>query len=240
MFKSFLVSYGNWLFHYRDKVFPVVLVALFVGFRPHSLSTTESTEHWLVVLGFAVATLGQSYRWLAIGLAYIKRGGLNKRVYAKDLVTDGLFAQVRNPLYGGNLLILAGLLILHNSLGVYLLGGVFFGLAYLAIVAAEERYLTEKFPAYLDYCRDVPRWWPRWTGLRETLSGMQFHWQRALLRDSASCGRWVLAGLGILALDAVRNGHEPGRGDPLWAGLVALLLVYGIIRWLKKRGVLSL
>ena len=69
---------------------------------------------------------------------------------------------------------------------------------------------------------------------------MQFHWQRALLRDSASCGMWVLAGLGILALDAARNGHEPGRGDSLWAGLVALLLVYGIIRWLKKRGVLRL
>lgn len=240
MFKSFMVGYGNWLFHYRDKAFPVVLVALFVGFRPHTLSADESSEHWLVVLGFAVATLGQSYRWLAIGLAYIKRGGLRKRVYAKDLVTDGLFAHVRNPLYGGNLLILAGLLILHNSVGVYLLGGAFFGLAYQSIVAAEEHYLTQKFPAYPDYCRAVPRWWPRWSGLRETVSGMHFYWQRALLRDAASGCMWVLAGLGILALDAVRNGHAASQGKPLWEALVALLLTYATILWLKKRGTLSL
>ena len=29
-----LIAYGNWLFHYRDKVFPVVMLTLFAGFTP--------------------------------------------------------------------------------------------------------------------------------------------------------------------------------------------------------------
>jgi hypothetical protein len=32
--QGWLVAYGNWLFHYRDKVFPLVMLLLFAGFTP--------------------------------------------------------------------------------------------------------------------------------------------------------------------------------------------------------------
>lgn len=242
MLQRWLTAYGNWLFHYRDKVFPVVMLALFAGFAPVPFGGDLHSDRMLDLFGFALALLGQSYRWLVIGLAYIKRGGLSKRVHAHTLVTDGLFAHVRNPLYGGNLLIIAGLLIVHHAPAVYALGGAYFLLTYVAIVAAEEAYLREKFAEYPAYCRAVPRWWPRWAGLRATLTGMRFNWRRAVLKDSASCAMWVLTGLGILALEAWHLGGSSAlaaRAPGLLAGAGFAIAAALFILWLKKRGVLA-
>lgn len=242
MRNSLLIAYGNWLFHWRDKVFPPVMLALFLGFTPALFGGDLASDRALDVVGFGVALLGQAFRWLVIGLAYIKRGGLNKRVYAADLVTDGLFSHVRNPLYVGNLLILAGLFIVHHGAGVYLVGGVNFLLAYLAIVAAEEHYLRGKFgEAYARYCADVPRWLPRFAGLGETLRSMRFNWQRALLKDAGSCFMWMLSALLIMAIEAYRTGGASAleaRGSLLMAFAAALVLALATVVVLRKRGVL--
>ena len=242
MRNSLLIAYGNWLFHWRDKVFPPVMLALFVGFTPGLFGGELASDLWLDAVGFGVALMGQGFRWLVIGLAYIKRGGLNKRVYAADLVTDGLFSHVRNPLYVGNLLILAGLFILHHSAGVYLVGGGSFLLAYIAIVAAEENYLRGKFgDAYDQYCADVPRWLPRFAGLGETLRSMRFNWQRAVLKDSASCFMWMLTALLIMVVEAWRNGGEPAlaaRAHGLFTAFAVMLALLLGIRLLKRQGLL--
>jgi protein-S-isoprenylcysteine O-methyltransferase Ste14 len=65
--------------------------------------------HGLDALGVVVLAGGLALRSLVVGLAYIKRGGKGKKVYADALVTDGIFAHSRNPLYLGNILILCGL-----------------------------------------------------------------------------------------------------------------------------------
>ena len=80
---------------------------------------------------------------VTIGLAYIIRGGKNKKVYAEDLVTTGIFAHCRNPLYVGNILMLAGVGILSNSLLYVVIMIPFFLFVYQAIVLAEENFLTK-------------------------------------------------------------------------------------------------
>ena len=69
----------------------------------------------LDVVGVLVALAGQALRAVVIGLAYIKRGGRNKEITADRLVSEGVFAHSRNPLYVGNFLIVTGLLIVWNS-----------------------------------------------------------------------------------------------------------------------------
>ena len=98
-----------------------------------------------MIIGFSVTLIGQLIRVVTIGLVYIMRGGRNRRVYAEDLVTTGIFAHCRNPLYVGNILVLAGLGIASNSLifmAVFLPIFLFF---YQAIVMAEEDFLAGKF-----------------------------------------------------------------------------------------------
>src|SRR5437773_7797155 len=99
-----MVRIGNFLFRYRNGIFPAVLVLLFVNSpKLFPLDTVA------VVLGLAVALTGQLLRAVTIGLAYIIRGGKKREVYAEALVQGGVFAHCRNPLYVGNLLVVLGL-----------------------------------------------------------------------------------------------------------------------------------
>ncbi|RME35640.1 MAG: S-isoprenylcysteine methyltransferase [Gammaproteobacteria bacterium] len=239
---SGLVAYGNFLFRYRNGLFALVLFALLFGLPPHPFGGDLASDRWLDLIGLLVALAGQGLRAAVIGLAYIKRGGLNKKVHADDLVTDGLFRHCRNPLYVGNLLILAGLFIIHNNPWVYLLGGAFFVSAYIAIVAAEEHFLAGRFgQAYADFCRQTPRWWIDPRGLRATLAGMRFNWKRVLAKDYASAFTWIVTALAVMAWEAVQTvGWEAARPRLEETGTLALtgLLLVLVVRWLKKRRLL--
>jgi len=68
-----------------------------------------------MVMGLAMIILGQGLRILAIGLSYIVRGGRMRRIYAENLVTDGLFSHCRNPLYVGNILIVMGFVFVSGN-----------------------------------------------------------------------------------------------------------------------------
>jgi protein-S-isoprenylcysteine O-methyltransferase Ste14 len=232
-----LVQYGNFLFRWRNALFPVVELALFVAFRPRWPAGDERLDQILDLVGILVAFAGQVLRIIVIGYAYIIRGGKNQRVYAEDLVTGGIFAHSRNPLYVGNLLVLFGLFIILNNPWVYVLGVVFFVSGYIAIVAAEENFLRGKFGAAYDaYVRDVPRWLPRLAGIRRSLDGMRFNWRRVILKEYGSTYAWMAAAVVLMALDtlAYRSyGERAAYLNTLWVCLGVLTVAYGVARYLK-------
>src|SRR5262245_37956561 len=156
------VRIGDFFFRYRNAAFPVFVVALYALFAPPTeLFGSEWLEHAKDVLAVGIVFLGLTLRATVIGFAYIRRGGKNKRVYAEHLVTAGMFALSRNPLYLGNLLICLGIFLMHGNLFVLLIGFLFYAAVYQCIVLAEEAYLLRKFGvAYQAYCADVPRWIP--------------------------------------------------------------------------------
>src|SRR6478609_3933179 len=105
-----MVKLGNFLFRNRNGIFPLFYLMLFVP--SWEVFTNPVTA---MIIGFSVTIIGQLIRIITIGLVYIIRGGKDRRVYAEDLVTTGIFSHCRNPLYVGNILILVGLGILSNS-----------------------------------------------------------------------------------------------------------------------------
>lgn len=233
-----LVAWGDFLFKWRNTVFPLVMVGLFVAFRP--LTGPDGADRWLDDLGLLAVVAGSALRVGVVGMAYIKRGGVDKKVYAADLVTDGMFAHGRNPLYVGNLLVVAGILLLHGSPWVLGLGAVFFGLSYIAIVAAEERFLAAKFgDAYQAYCRDVPRWRVRLKGLSATLKGFTFNWRRVVVKEYTTLATTTVMVLAVLGEEAVfRSGLQAAlpRLEALGLGVLAVALAALAIRALKKSG----
>lgn len=78
------------------------------------------------------------------------------------LVTHGTFKSMRNPMYVGGILILAGLAILLASDWMLVLTILLMPVLHYGVVLREERYLTAKFGApYLAYQTTVPRYgWP--------------------------------------------------------------------------------
>lgn len=233
--RPLLLRAGDFFFRWRNAVFPAVLAVLFVAFRPRPFLGEPAADLWLDLAGFLVALAGQAFRVWVIGLAYIKRGGLNKQVYADKLVTDGMFQVCRNPLYVGNALVLAGLLIVHNHPAAYLLGGLFFGFAYVAIVASEEAFLRNKFGAeYAAYCARVNRWLPDFRRLGAAHEGMAFNWRRPLLKDYGSAVGWLAAMVALLAWERALWAPGALQPAPYVAALLALAAGAALVRWLKK------
>lgn len=235
-----MIAYGNFLFRHRNWLFPVILAGLFFGFSPVPAGGSPETDIRLDLVGIAIVLAGLAVRAAVVGLAYIKRGGLQKKVYAADLVTDGMFAHSRNPLYVGNLLMLLGYFVIHNNPWVYLIGGAYFLVAYHAIVAAEENFLSGKFGAgYDEYCRDVPRWRIRLSGLGETFRGMKFNWTRVLVKDYSTMDTAVITVVALLAWQAISfHGLEAAtpRLEELAVILAAVQIVALVILALKKTG----
>jgi protein-S-isoprenylcysteine O-methyltransferase Ste14 len=232
------VRFGNFVFRFRNVLFPAVLLALFLAFHPRYPGGSERLDHLLDAVGLAVAASGQLLRILVIGSVYIIRGGRNRRVYAEDLVTEGFFAHSRNPLYLGNLMVLLGLFLIYHNPWVYTLGGVFFVLGYAGIVAAEEAYLRGKFGSGYDaYMRAVPRWLPRFRGLRHSLGGVRFNWRRVVLKEYTSTYTWMAIAVVLLATETLAHHSYEERTTYLNLLGVCLALLtagWGIARYLKK------
>lgn len=181
-------------------------------------------------------------RFATIGLAYINRGGKDKKVYASQLVTGGIFSHCRNPLYIGNILKLAGIGILSNSLLYVALFIPAFLFIYQAIVLAEENYLSSKFGQEFDaYCRSTNRWIPRFSGLVETFNSMDYRWQRPLVKENASVYVWLVGIVLILLLKypELTGDNALLRNQLLMIVLPLLTVIYLGIRYLKKSGKLQ-
>jgi len=78
------------------------------------------------------------------------------------LVVRGLYRYVRNPMYVGVALVLAGEWLLLRSLPMLVYAAAWFLAVNLFIRGYEEPYLRRRFGAsYEQYVRDVGRWLPR-------------------------------------------------------------------------------
>lgn len=226
-----MVPIGNFFFRWRNLVFALLYVGLLLGFRPVPLAGDPRADHWMDAAGVLIILLGQGLRALVIGYAYIVRGGRHGKVYAEGLVTAGLFAHCRNPLYVGNLLVLLGLFVIHNNPWVYALGIPIFLFAYVAIVAAEEAYLAGQYGAeYAAYCRRVPRWIPDPRGLRKSVEGMTFNWPHVVLLEYGSTISWLLAVLALFAYEALVEPPFPHR--TLYLSVLAALGALALPFWI--------
>lgn len=231
-----MVRIGNFLFHYRNILFPCFYALLFIP----SPKLFENYT-FAVIAGLAISLSGQVIRVLTIGLVYIIRGGSKRRIYAKDLVTTGMFSHCRNPLYIGNILILVGLGFIANSLWFALFVVPVFLFAYQAIVLSEEAFLRGKFGQdFNDYTNDVNRWLPRFSGISETLKSMKFNWKRVVLKEYTATYIWT-AGALILGMRAVYGQCVADGCSIKWlfiAGLSVLTALYFGVMFVKKKKLL--
>lgn len=138
-------------FRYRNLLAGVPLsIALF--------STRWEAEHdWLVwSLAFPLCGAGVALRVWAVGHNHYAQGR------QKELATRGPYAYVRNPLYLGNLAILAGAMVASELLWLVPLGLTWAFLVYRLAVNHEDRRLEARYgEEYVRYRQQVPAWLPR-------------------------------------------------------------------------------
>ncbi len=126
---------------------------------PAYVLTALLTHTGRIVIGVFLIAAG-----LAFGLAgrgiFVRLGtDVNPYRPSRVLVTTGIFAYVRNPMYVGLALLVAGIAVALASDWTLVMLVVAALLVHFGVVRREERYLEAKFgEAYRRYMADVPRY----------------------------------------------------------------------------------
>ena len=151
-----------WLFSHRDHLpIPFLVVGLLARLLAPGGTGPIPHHWWPIGLGVSVLAAGESLRIWAVGI--VGATTRSASVNAKRLVQEGPYAIIRNPIYAGNFFIVLGLACLTGSAMVVLMCAWYFIMVYGRIIRAEERFLGSAFGStYEEFCRRVPRIFPRW------------------------------------------------------------------------------
>jgi protein-S-isoprenylcysteine O-methyltransferase Ste14 len=104
-----------------------------------------------IVLGSGIAVVGLIIRALASG--HVRKN--------EELTMTGPYAITRNPLYLGSLIIALGFALASRSWIIAAIAAAMLLLIYIPVIRSEEEFLRAHFPEFDDYCRNVPRLFPR-------------------------------------------------------------------------------
>lgn len=157
---------GFWLF-LRSAFWTLALPGFFAGFLPwRYFGVSEVDLDWgnpVHLLALALIASGAALlTWCIVDFARRGRGTLSPADPPKELVVQGLYRYVRNPMYLSVLTIVAGEIILTRSGALLVYWLVFFVCTNLFVMGYEEPYLRRQFGAsYERYVQTVGRWIPR-------------------------------------------------------------------------------
>jgi protein-S-isoprenylcysteine O-methyltransferase Ste14 len=113
--------------------------------------------------GMVVGAVGSAVAlWCVFTFASIGRGTPAPFDPPRRLVIQGPYCFVRNPMYFGAGLALAGAALFYESWPLLGYAGFFYLVTHLFVVAYEEPVLRRTFgQEYKEYCARIGRWWPR-------------------------------------------------------------------------------
>lgn len=143
---------GAFLFRYRGFLpVPFLLVPLLVPGK-------QTAPGWIA--GAVLILAGELFRLAGVAAAGTVTRRRSRNV--QRLVTYGIFAWMRNPLYVGNLLIWIGFVLGSGVWWFIPIAIGLFAVEYTLIVRYEEGVLESIFGGeYVAYQRRTPRWLPR-------------------------------------------------------------------------------
>ena len=174
---------------------PIPFIILMIVYAEPTITT--------LAVGFTIALTGEAIRFWGVSIAGSETRTTGA-VGATNLITDGPFGYVRNPLYVGNIMMYVGCGIMSDALVPWLqiAALVWFIIQYQLIVSREEEHLQEAFgEEYRRYVKNVPRFIPRFT---QYAGEHSFHRKPAFQRGIQSEMRTLQAFTSIVILILAR------------------------------------
>jgi protein-S-isoprenylcysteine O-methyltransferase Ste14 len=165
---------GAWLFRYRGTLLlPLVL--------PAFLTVDALGSPWGVAAGCALVALAVTFRLAAVRV--LGRSARVHSVHGQVLLTTGVYARTRNPIYVAGVLFGTGWVLIAGFPLLAILAGLAICALYSAVIRVEERALEAGVgaAAFERYARATPRWLP--TG-RPGPPGARVPWREVLCREA--------------------------------------------------------
>jgi len=227
---------GNWLFRWRSYP-PLVVMAyvmIVVTWEPLPVGGSGAVRLW-AVLGLAVGFLGLAIRGWTVGHVPLGTSGRGtKELRAETLNTDGLYSQVRHPLYLGNYFMWIGAALLAGNPTAILVTTLAFWLYYERIMMAEERFLYQSFGAVFGHwAADTPAFVPRMRGWRPWPHPFSFRF--VLGRDYQALYGFVAATTAIVLTRSVALGQGWVLSTTWLAYFLGGTAAYVVLHTLKRR-----
>ena len=115
------------------------------------------------IAGMVIGGIGAALAlWCVFTFAFIGKGTPAPFDPPRKLVIRGPYRFVRNPMYIGAGMTLAGAALFYESLSILFYTGLFFLITHLFVLFYEEPTLRRTFgDVYEAYCRRVGRWMPK-------------------------------------------------------------------------------
>lgn len=139
-----------------------VLIYLPSRFLSWSGIVRPAAIEWPQMVGMIIGSLGAvAALWCVFTFVWIGKGTPAPFDPPRRLVIRGPYRFVRNPMYMGAGVALAGAALFYESLPLLAYVAIFLLAAHLFVLLYEEPTLRQTFgPEYEAYCQRVRRWWP--------------------------------------------------------------------------------
>ena len=138
-----------------------IAVLTFAAYRMRNLAALSSgridvLRKPLLILGIVLIVLGVFIWFQGAVVSRLLDGIVQNR-----LVTTGIYAWVRNPLYAAFMFACNGVVLMAGNLWFFFLPFLFWGFMTVLMKLTEEQWLRDLYgKQYDDYCSRVNRCWP--------------------------------------------------------------------------------
>lgn len=229
---------GIWLFRWRSYL-PLLIIP-FCGIILSQSGYYERTfgasiQNVWEILCIGISFTGLVVRCLTVGFVPRGTSGRNTREQvASTLNTTGMYSIVRNPLYGGNFLIIFGLLCFTTVWWFIIIGVLLFLLFYERIILTEEKFLEGKFgETFNTWAAKTPALFPHFSHWQRTRLPFSF---KTVLRREHSTFFAIVASFTALANVQELYLKRAFAFTPAWIIFFTVgLVVYLALRVLKKK-----
>ena len=152
----------------RTIIYATIFIGLVLMYVPARVLVWSGIDRPAVIetpqiAGMAIGTIG-GFIALSCILTFVSIGKGTPAPFdpPRKLVMQGPYRFVRNPMYVGAIVTLAGAALFYQSLWLLGYTGVLFLASYCFVVLYEEPTLRKTFgQEYETYCRQVNRWLPK-------------------------------------------------------------------------------
>lgn len=105
------------------------------------------------IIGISLIILGVCF-WISANF----QSKLDENIKNNTLITTGVYAYVRNPIYSAFMMMCTGALLIANNCWLLILPVLFWGVMSILMKSTEEKWLYNLYGVqYLEYCKKVNR-----------------------------------------------------------------------------------